>query len=113
MTGLLNEVRYGARRLIGRPGPTVLALVTLALGIGANTAIFRVVYGVLLAPLPCADSERLVQIWKRPPGFDLNGISTLNLLNGRAQNRVFDFIVAHVTEPVTFSGARLRADRKD
>jgi predicted permease len=65
MDALLRDLRYGVRILTRAPGFTLVAVVTLALGIGANTAIFSVIHGILLSPFPYPDSERVVSVWNR------------------------------------------------
>ena len=96
---LWQDLRYGARSLTSQPGFSAVAILTLAIAIGANTAIFSFVDGVLLKPVPYRDPEGLVMLWEKPPGGDRNGISTLNFLDWKAQNTVFSHIAA-------FSGAR-------
>src|SRR4051794_10282365 len=72
---LLNDLRFGARTLAKNRGFALLAIATLALGIGANTAIFSVIYGVLLKPLPYADSDRLVLIRQSAPPLGRDDVS--------------------------------------
>src|SRR3954454_3822902 len=92
---LLNDLRFGARTLAKNRGFALLAIATLALGIGANTAIFSVIYGVLLKPLPYADSDRLVLIRQSAPplGRDDVSVSIKEFYTYRDQAQDFDGLV--------------------
>ena len=97
MSGLWQDVRYGARMLLKQPGFTLVAILTLGLGIGANTAIFSVVNAVLLRPLPYKDSARLVMVWNNgaeAAGGDRTPLAIADLQDWRSQNRSFESIGA-------------------
>lgn len=91
---LWQDVKFGFRMLRARPAFTALAVVILALGIGANTAMFSLVHGVLLKPLPFNDPDRLVQLWETNPlrNWTDATASPANLLDWRERNRVFEDI---------------------
>jgi putative ABC transport system permease protein len=104
---LWQDLRYGARQLLHSPGFTAIAIATLALGIGANAAIFSFVNAVLLKPLPYPHPERIVSVWEKLPGGanDNNLISTLNFLDWERQNRCFQFLSAIGPDTVTLTGS--------
>ena len=95
MNALLQDIRYGIRMLARSPGFTVAAVVTLALGVGANTAVFSVVNTVLLKPLPYAEPDRLVQVesmWTHGTPIP-NPLSYPDFFDFRARNHVFDHLI--------------------
>jgi putative ABC transport system permease protein len=105
MKTLWNDVRYGLRMLLKKPGFTLTAVITLALGIGATSVIFSFVNGILLRPLPYKDSERLVSLYETSPkrGIASTGISPLNFLDWREQNQVFTGVAAYHEDSYSFS----------
>src|SRR5262249_537072 len=100
MNTLFQDLRYGARMLLKRPGFTLVAIVTLALGIGANTAIFSLINAVLIRPLPFREPDRLVWIWGNiRNGGNRASVSPLDYLDYRAQNTTFEHFAATTTVP--------------
>src|SRR3989442_795286 len=83
----MNDFRFAFRQLLKHPGFTAVAVLTLALGIGANTAIFSVINGVMLKPLPYPEPDQLVTLWERSPqrGIEQERVSGPNFLDWRAQ----------------------------
>jgi putative ABC transport system permease protein len=90
MAELWRDIRYGLRLLWKSPGFTSVSLLALALGIGATTAIFSLLYSVLLAPLPYVDSDRIVMVWSHDKSGERNGTSPSDLLDWQKQATVFD-----------------------
>jgi putative ABC transport system permease protein len=111
MRNLFSDLRLGFRVLLRNPGFSVTAILLLALGIGANTAIFSVVNAVLLRPLPYQDPSRIMQIWHVPPaksfpGMTLFSVSPANYLDWQSQNHSFE-------EMAAYGGARFNVGGKE
>ena len=97
MGNLSQDIRYGIRTLGKNPGFTIVAVMTLALGIGANTAIFSVVQNVLLRPLPYPEPDKLVEIWNTyPPQVPRGGLSPGDYADWKQQNQSFSEMGAYV-----------------
>jgi predicted permease len=107
MNGLIQDIRYALRQLRKSPGFTVVVVVTLGLGIGANTAIFSVVHTVLLAPLPYRDVDRLTMIWGRnlARGDQQFPVSAGDFTDWKQKNDVFESIAPSYDNEVTLTGA--------
>ncbi len=101
---IVQDLRYGWRTLLKSPAFAAAALFTLALGIGANTAIFSVVYGILLRPLPFRDASGLVLLNETTPRVGIVSVSYPNFLDWRAQSRAFSEMAAVVTVEFNMSG---------
>lgn len=108
MESLIKDIRYAVRSLGKRPGFAAIAVITLALGIGANTAIFSVVNAVLLRPLPFPDPDRLVMVWEDASfaGFPRNTPAPANYADWKDQNRVFENLAALDTRSFNLTGGR-------
>jgi putative ABC transport system permease protein len=96
MSSLISDLRFGARMLLKKPGFTLLAVLTLALGIGANTAIFSVIQALVLSPPKFADPERVVALWRTPKDKRVEGyLSYLELQDWRSQHAGFEAIAGY------------------
>ena len=109
MSNFIKDLRYGVRMLIKSPGSTLVAVLALALGIGANSAIFSVVNAILLRPLPYKDSDRLVVVWESKPNKNIaqDQVSPPDYRDWVQQNRVFDQIAALRTQPSVLTDRQL------
>src|SRR2546428_2243395 len=105
METLFRDIRYGIRSLLKRPGFTMVAVLTLAIGIGANTTIFSVVNGLLLRPLPgITHPGALVDMHAtEPSGSSFHSFSYPEYVYFRDQNKVFDGLMAHTGMPVSMT----------
>ncbi len=104
MNTLLQDLKYGVRMLLKHPLVMVIAVVTLALGIGANTAIFSVVDAVLLNPLPYKQPDRLVALWENVPGHGRWRTAPANFFDWKKQNTVFEDVAAFSASTLTLTG---------
>ena len=104
MSALRNDLRLALRSIRGAPGFTMVAVLTLGLGIGANSAIFSFVDGVLLRPLPYPNGERLLEVFEKPPRGNRGSVSTLNFLDWKRHNAVFSEMAAQTGAAVTLTG---------
>src|SRR5947209_8524595 len=109
MDTLIQDIRYGIRMLGKSPAFTVVAIITLALGIGANTAIFSIINSVLLRPLPFPQPDRLMFVTEmvaRPSGpLAMSAISYPDYFDWRSQNHVFQGIAAYHDDQFTLTGS--------
>ena len=121
MDVLFKDIRYGMRSLLRQPGFTAIVVLTLALGIGANTAIFSVVYSVLIKPLPFNRPDRIVLLWgdNRETGESRNQMSHTDVVDYKAQQTLFDSIATYSSwrplisgtgEPARINGALVGDD---
>jgi putative ABC transport system permease protein len=99
-----HDLRDAVRLLRNSPGFSAVAIATVALAIGANTAMFSFVNGMFLSPLPYPESDRIVRVLEKLPTGGLNGISTLNYLDWTNQNTVFEYIAAEAGWRPTLTG---------
>lgn len=100
----MQDVRYALRMLRRTPGFTFFAILTIALCLGANAAIFTLVDGLLLKGAGYPEPERIVQIWERPPGGGRNGVSGANYLDWAAQSQSFEAIAARSGATMSYTG---------
>src|SRR5262245_13152265 len=105
MTSVWQDLRYGLRVLWKSPGFTLISVLTLALGIGANTALFSVVNGVLLNPLPFPHPDELVAVYAKSPTFAQGSVSYLKFLDWQKENRSFALLSAVRSDDYNMTGA--------
>lgn len=100
----MHSLRYGLRMLLKNPGVAAVAIITLALGIGANTAIFSVVNAVVLRPLPYKDPDRLVALWENVPSHGRWRVTPANFFDWKKQNTTFADMAAYGASTMTLTG---------
>jgi predicted permease len=101
---LWQDVRYGFRMLVKTPGFTLIAILTLMLGIGVNTALFSVVNGVLLNPLPYPQPEQLIAVYSRTAYFQHSSVSYPNFLDWQKENHSFEYLAGRRNESFNLTG---------
>jgi putative ABC transport system permease protein len=108
MRNLIQDLRYSARSFLKSPGFTIVALLTLALGIGANSALFSIVNAVLLRPLPLKDPDRIVYVWNNniKESNDHNPVSLPDFQDWAAQNQSFEALSAYGMRAFNMSGTQ-------
>src|SRR5215210_3593162 len=104
MRGMWSDLRFAARAMRARPGFTAAAVLSLALGTGACTAIFSVVDAVLLRPLPYPQSERIVQLWEMNAKGAQTPFAEPNYVDVRARSRSFAAVAQYTMRPVSVTG---------
>ena len=104
MHTLVNDIRYGIRGLVKRPGFTLVAVITLALGIGACTAVFSIVDAVLLRPLPYPDADRIVRLREVSPSGNEWAFAEPNFLDVRSRNHTLDAVAQYTGQLSTITG---------
>jgi putative ABC transport system permease protein len=104
VSALQHDVRYALRALRNSPGFAAVAIVTIALAVGSNTAIFSFVNGFVLHPLPYPDADRIVRMLERRPDGGLNSVSTLNYLDWAEQSTAFEFMSPRTGWQATWTG---------
>jgi putative ABC transport system permease protein len=108
---LWQDLRFAARSLRKAPGFTAVVVLVLAIGIGANSAMFSLVDAALVRPLPFSQSERLVMLWERPPSASRNRVSPLNFLDWSEQQQAFTAMAAIAGGGRTLTGSTGTAER--
>jgi predicted permease len=111
MDAFFQDLRYGFRMLVKSPGFTAIAILTLALGIGANTALFSVVNGVLLNPLAYPKSGQLVAIYGKSPGFERAPITYLNFLDCQRDTQTFQSMALYRNQDYSYVGTGEAGER--
>src|SRR5690349_7991738 len=104
MTGFLQDFRFAMRRLAQSRAFTLTAVATLALGIGATTAIFSVLDAIVLRPLPFPQAAQLQMVWETMPGNNTRWVAPANFLDWRRESRSFTGLAAFFQSPVTVTG---------
>ncbi len=122
MGELLQDIRFGFRSLRKSPGFAIVALLTIAIGVGANAAIFSFIDSVILKPLPYPDPERIVRVYEKRPDQGWNSVSTLNFLDWQERGKPFEYLAAlnwtsstltGIAEPVQINGMRVSVHYMD